>query len=71
MAIRIGDFYITRNNPRELLKTIANKQNQIDKVVEILENRQNNLFTKEVRKTLDDDVERALNILKGVTINVR
>lgn len=71
MAIRIGNFYITRNNPRELLKIIANKQNQIDKAVEILENRQNNLFTKEVRKTLDDDVERALNILKGVTINVR
>lgn len=65
MATRIGNFYITRNNPRELLRIIANKQNQINKAVEILENRQNNLFTKEVRKTLDDDVERALNILKG------
>lgn len=37
MAIKIGKFYITRNNPRELLRTNADKQNKIDKAIEIID----------------------------------
>lgn len=48
-----------------LLSYIEQLENNRDKAIEILENRQNNLFTKEARKTLDDDIEIALKILKG------
>ena len=34
MAIKIGKWYITRNNPREILRISANKQNIIDEVEE-------------------------------------
>lgn len=30
MAIKIGHYYITRNNPREILWLLARKQDQID-----------------------------------------
>ena len=36
MAIKIGKFYITRNNPRELLKEISDKQNIIDKAIGLI-----------------------------------
>ena len=53
------------NSDLDLINYIIGLQNNRDKATEILENHQNNLFTKEARKTLDDDVEIALNTLKG------
>jgi len=43
MAIKIGKWYITRNNPREILRISANKQNIIDELEEFL----NEFETKE------------------------
>lgn len=40
-------------------------QQRIDKAIELLENYQNNLYSKEARKLLDDDVEISIKILKG------
>lgn len=37
MAIKIGKYYITRNNPRELLRTIKEKQEIIDCIEDIVE----------------------------------
>lgn len=38
MAIKIGKWYITRNNPREILRICANKQNIIDELKEYMVN---------------------------------
>lgn len=38
----------------------------IDKAIEILDNYQNNLYSKSARKFLDDDIERTITILKEV-----
>lgn len=38
----------------------------IDKVIDLLDNHQNNLYSKQARETLDDDIEIALKILKEV-----
>lgn len=37
MAIKFGKFYITRNDPRELLKMLADKENEILKLKEKLD----------------------------------
>ena len=47
------------------------KENQkykevIDKAIDLLDNYQNNLYSKKARETLDDDIEMALDILKEV-----
>ena len=60
MAIKIGKFYITRNNPRELLKTIADKQNIIDKAIKYVNKNITRLYIPENKKR-----EELLNILKG------
>lgn len=62
MAIKIGKFYITRNNPRELLRTIADKQNIIGKAISLIYD----------YRMYDDDnnsYEELLNILKGDSDN--
>ncbi len=38
----------------------------IDKAIDLLDNYQNNLYSKKARETLDDDIEMALDILKEV-----
>ena len=40
-------------------------QQKIDKAIKVLDNYQNNLYSRETRKTLDDDIERTLSILQG------
>ena len=40
----------------------------IDKAIEILDNYQNNLYSKSARKFLDDDIERTITILKEVDL---
>ena len=47
------------------------KENQrlkeiIDKVIDLLDNYQNNLYSKQARETLDDDIELVLKLLKEV-----
>ena len=42
------------------------KKEVIDKAIEILDNYQNNLYSKSARKFLDDDIERTITILKEV-----
>ena len=37
MAIKIGHYYITRNNPRELLKILGETQDKIIKAIEYIE----------------------------------
>lgn len=38
----------------------------IDKVIDLLDNHQNNLYSKQARETLDDDIELILKLLKEV-----
>lgn len=38
----------------------------IDKTIEILDNYQNNLYSKSAREFLDDDIERTITTLKEV-----
>ena len=38
----------------------------IDKVIDLLDNHQNNLYSKQARETLDDDIELVLKLLKEV-----
>lgn len=42
-----------------------NLQKRIDKVIELLDNYQNNLYSKTAREILDDDIETAIKLLKG------
>lgn len=37
MAIKIGKYYITQNNPRELLRLLAEKQDKIDEYKEVVD----------------------------------
>ena len=70
MAIKIGKFYITRNNPRELLRIIADKQNIIGKAIEILGNYKHySTPTEEQNSENEDIVDNAYNILKGDSDN--
>lgn len=51
--------------------TSAERKNQkykevIDKAIKILDNYQNNLYSKSDREFLDDDIERSITILKEV-----
>lgn len=53
----------------ELLEQQIKKQKEaIDKAIEILDNYQNNLYSKSARKFLDDDIERTITILKEVDL---
>lgn len=36
-AIKIGAYYLTKNNPRELLRLLAEKQDKIDKAIDKLQ----------------------------------
>lgn len=38
---------------------------KIKKTIDLLDNYQNNLYSKTTRETLDDDIERAIKLLKG------
>lgn len=38
---------------------------KIDKAIELLDNYQNNLYSKTTRETLDDDIETTIKLLKG------
>ena len=49
----------------KLLRENRQLKDRINKAVDILDNYQNNLYSKEARKTLDDDIELALALLKG------
>ncbi len=40
-------------------------QQRINEAIKLLDNYQNNLYSRETRKTLDDDIEWALSILQG------
>jgi hypothetical protein len=47
------------------IKLSNSKKNKIDKAYEVLDNYQNNLYSKKAREYLDDDIEYAIQILKG------
>lgn len=36
-AIKIGAYYLTKNNPRELLRLLVEKQDKIDKAIDKLQ----------------------------------
>lgn len=50
----------------KMLKENKKYKEVIDKAIYLLDNYQNNLYSKKVRETLDDDIEIALKILKEV-----
>lgn len=72
--IQGSDHYLI---PKDVFKELFNemvnwkeesqKQKEvIDKAIEILENYQNNLYSKSARELLDDDIERTITKLKEV-----
>ena len=72
--IQGSDHYlIPKDVFKELFDEMSNwredsqKQKEvIDKAIEILENYQNNLYSKSARELLDDDIERTITTLKEV-----
>lgn len=76
MAIKIGKFYITRNNPRELLRTIKKNQDIIDKAIEYIEYNNEELYVYNPDYDYEENIvpnydrttfrEDLLEILKGV-----
>ncbi len=55
--LKVDLDYYKRQNARLKIK--------IDDAIDVLDNYQNNLFSREERKTLDDDIEYSIKILKG------
>ena len=51
----------------ETEKKCKKQKELIDKAIEILDNYQNNLYSKSAREFLDDDIERTITILKEVS----
>lgn len=47
MAIKIGKWYITRNNPREILNISREKQDRIDSAIEYIKYNDSDLYTFE------------------------
>lgn len=67
------DFELDYYQWKQLLNYITNLQREnqqlkdrIDKALELLDNYQNNLYSKMARETLDDDIERTIKLLKGI-----
>ncbi len=57
--------WIYIKNFKNIVELAENLQQRIDKAIKMLDNYQNNLYSRETRKTLDDDIERTISILQG------
>ena len=65
MAIKIGKWYITRNNPRELLLELRHKQDVIDKAIEYINNESWFCYKDNEEAIARVTVESLLKILRG------
>lgn len=54
-----------KNINDKLSSALNSAEQRIDKAIKVLDNYQNNLYSIEARKTLDDDIERTSSILKN------
>ena len=73
-AIKIGAYYLTKNNPRELLRLLAEKQDKIDEYKEVIDKLkewiyivQQNKDNKHLEPIIStDELDELLDILKEV-----
>lgn len=63
-------YYDVQKDIIDIIKQLEQENQKykevIDKAIDLLDNYQNNLYSKKARETLDDDIEMALDILKEV-----